>query len=97
MKRLLMAAIGLSLLTAPAFAGHRGSSHGSTGSTGLAVNAGVLTGKGGLVGTLLGSNGRRGGSQGILVNANVTTGRNGVLGVLLGGGRSSGHHSGHGW
>lgn len=93
MKRLLMAAIGLSLLTAPAFAGHRGSSHGSNG---LAVNAGVLTGKGGLVGTLLGSNGRRGGSQGILVNANVTTGRNGVLGVLLGGGRSSGHHSGHG-
>jgi hypothetical protein len=107
MKRLVIAALGLALISGTAYAGGRGgyggygghggygNSHGNDrgGSQGLAVNANVLTGKGGVVGALLGSKGR--GSQGLAVNANVVTGKNGVLGLLLGGGRGS--NRGHGW
>lgn len=91
MKALIIAATGIALLTAPAFAG--GSSHGNSSSTGLAINASVLTGKGGVLGTVLGSNGR--GSNGLGVNATVATGNGGVLGSLLGTGNSG--HRGYGW
>jgi hypothetical protein len=110
MKRLVIAALGLALISGTAYAGGRGGhggygghgGHGGYGnnhgndrgsSQGLAVNANVLTGKGGVVGALLGSRGR--GKQGLAVNANVVTGKNGVLGLLLGGGRGSSR--GHGW
>lgn len=86
MKKLMIVAATLTLLSAPALAGGRG------GSNGLNVNANVSTGKGGLLGSLLGSNGRGGGSI-LNVNANVQTGKGGVLGLLTGG--SS--RGGHGW
>ena len=85
MKKLMIVAATLTLISAPALAGGRG------GSNGLNVNANVSTGKGGLIGTLLGSNGR-GGSV-LNVNANVQTGKGGVLGLLTGG--SS--RGGYGW
>ena len=100
MKKMLVATVALAVLTAPAFAGGRGGyGHDSRGSDqGLGVKVGVNTGKGGLIGTLLGSNSRHGSTgQGTVlgVKVGVNTGRGGVLGSLLGGGRGSSH--GHGW
>jgi hypothetical protein len=50
----------------------------------------VNTGKGGLIGSLLGTNSRHG-STGLGVKVGVNTGKGGVLGALLGGGRGSSH------
>jgi len=84
MRQILMAAtIGIFAFAAtPALAGGKGG--------GLKINLGVATGKGGLVGTLLGSHGR--GNNGLVIKAGVKTGKNGLLGALLGGGRGHGHH-----
>lgn len=83
MKRLaIAAAAAFVLLASPAMAGHKG------GKQSLNVNLNVATGKGGLVGTLLGT---VRGRNGLNVNTNVTTTKRGVLGVLLGGGRGHGH------
>jgi hypothetical protein len=84
MKHLVMiAAIGAALISTPALAG---------GKNGLNVGAVLTTGKGGLVGTLLGGNGH--GSTGIATNVSVTSGKSGVLGLLLG--NSSSGHGGYG-
>lgn len=100
MKYLIIAALGSALLCTPALAGGHGGSYGHGGSNGhngstsqgLGLGAVVTTGKGGLVGTLLGSKGR--GNNGLAVNVNAVTGKGGVLGLLLGGHGSS---RGHGW
>jgi hypothetical protein len=85
MSRFLMASVvGLSLIAAaPAFAG---------GKNALNVNLGVATGKGGLVGTLLGTPSK--GPNGLVITTAVATSKNGVLGLLLGGGK--GGHGGCG-
>lgn len=77
----------LTLMAGPALAGGKG------GKQGLNVNLNVATGKGGLVGTLLGT---VRGKNGLNVNANVVTGKGGILGTLLGsrGGRGHDHHGG---
>jgi hypothetical protein len=80
MKTLIVTvAIGLSLISLPAFAG---------GKSGIGVNLGVTSGKGGILGSLLGGSGH--GSSGLNVYANVVTGKGGVLGLLLGGSRDTG-------
>jgi hypothetical protein len=79
-----MLTLGLSLALAatPALAHGKG---------GLGAKIGVSTGKGGIVGALLGGHGR----QGLGIGVKVGTGRGGILGLLLGGG--GGHaHGGHG-
>ena len=98
MKTMIIATVALAVLTAPALAGGRGGyGHDSRGGNqGLGVKVGVNTGKGGLIGSLLGSNSRHG-STGLGVKVGVNTGRGGVLGSLLGGGRGSSHGYGHGW
>ncbi|WP_295845703.1 hypothetical protein [Tardiphaga sp.] len=84
----VLAALVTALISAPAFAG------GGGGRGGLAINANVLVGAGGVHGLL------NGGGRGygvVAVNANVTTGKGGVLGAILGGGRGgNGGHSGSG-
>jgi hypothetical protein len=68
MKKIIYAAMFASVLvSAPAFAK----------SQGLAANAVVLTGKGGVLGLL-------DGRGALVVNTKVTTGKNGVLGAVLG-------------
>ena len=88
MKHLVMvAAIGAALCT-PALAG------GSKNA--LNVGAVLSTGKGGLLGTLLGSNSGHG-NTGLAAVVNVSTGKGGVLGLLTGSSKgNSGHGSGHG-
>lgn len=87
MKRTaIIAALGLVIMSAPAFAGGKG---------GLNVSANVSTGKNGVVGTLLG-----GGKNTVSVDAkvgkivkvdaDVKTGKNGLLGGILGGGHGCG-------
>jgi hypothetical protein len=73
-------AVTASLISAPAFAG-KGQS--------LNVNAAIITGKGGLVGTLLQGNAAS------AVNLNVASTKRGIVGLLLGGG-SSGRGGGGG-
>jgi hypothetical protein len=86
MKHLVMiAAVGAALVCTPAFAGGRNA---------LNIGAVLAAGKGGLVGTLLGSNGRGHGSTGIATNISVTTGKSGVLGLLLGNSRGHGGYGG---
>jgi hypothetical protein len=102
MKKMIIATVALAVLTAPAFAGGRGGGYGHSGHNGrgndqaLGVKVGVNTGKGGLIGSLLGNNSRHG-STGLGVKVGLKTGRGGVLGALLGGGRGSSHGYGHGW
>ncbi len=79
-KMLYVAAMATALISAPAFAG---------GGRGLAVNANVLTGSGGVLGLLSG----RGG---LAINANVITGKGGILGAVLGRGGLLGGLGGHG-
>ena len=84
MKRIVMIAAVSAALCTSAFAG------GSKNA--LNVGAVVNTGKGGLVGSLLGSNSGHGhGKTGIAANVNVSTGKGGVLGLLTGS-KSNGHH-----
>jgi hypothetical protein len=89
MKRTaIIAALGLVLMSAPAFAGGKGGGL-------LNIGANVSTGKNGVLGSLLG-----GGKNTISVDANVgkivkvnadvKTGKNGLLGGLLGGGHGCG-------
>jgi hypothetical protein len=80
-KMLFVAAMATALISAPAFAGG--------GGKGVAVNANVLTGSGGVLGLLSG----RGG---LAVNANVVTGKGGILGAVLGRGGLLGGLGGHG-
>jgi hypothetical protein len=90
-KQLIIATLALAALAAPAEAGWRG--HSNRG--GLDVNVGVDTGRGGLIGTLLGGRGWGHGSNGLDLKVDVNTGKGGLLGNLLGGGRGYSH--GHGW
>jgi hypothetical protein len=95
MKTLLIAAVAaLSLTAAPALAGGH-----SSGKSGLAVGLGlgVVTGKSGLLGSLLGGGHGHGSQTVIAVNAgaSVKTGKSGLLG-LLGGSGSSRHGGGYG-
>lgn len=83
MKQLVMVAAMTAALCTSAFAG------GSRNA--INVGASVSTGKGGLVGALLGSPGH--GSTGLKVNVVANTGKNGLLGTLLGG--NSSHHGGY--
>lgn len=81
MKRMFIAASVVAMLATPAFAGgHKSNS--------LNLNVGVATGKGGLVGALLGT---VKGKNGLVTNINATTTKGGILGLILGGG-----HGGHG-
>ena len=87
MKRTAMiAALGLVLMSAPAFAGGKG---------GLNINANVSTGKNGVLGTLLGGGKNKISLDAnvgkiIKINADVKTGKNGLLGGILGGGHGCG-------
>jgi len=80
MKKLVLAtALVLAALAAtPADAGNRGGRNQSTN-----INVNLDTGRGGLLGTVLGT--LRGGHQSLNLNANVQTGRGGILGIILGG------------
>jgi hypothetical protein len=82
MKRLFVAASLAAMLATPAFAG---------GKQSLNVNVGVATGKGGIVGALLGT---VKGQNGLVTNINATTTKGGILGLVLGG--SGGGHGGCG-
>ncbi|MEW6452460.1 MAG: hypothetical protein AB1490_17505 [Pseudomonadota bacterium] len=84
MKQLVMIAAVTAALCTSAFAG--GSSK-----NGINIGASVSTGKGGLLGSLLGGSGR--GNNGLKVDVAVVTGKNGLLGTLLGGNNS--HHGGY--
>lgn len=82
MKRILLstalsAAVALIVAVSPAAAGGKG---GKT--QGINANVSVLTGKGGLLGAVLGT---LRGHNGVNVNANLTTGKGGILGTILGG------------
>jgi hypothetical protein len=77
MKRIFLAASIIAMLATPALAG---------GKQSVNVNVGVATGKGGLVGALLGT---VRGQNGLITNVNATTTKGGILGLVLGGG--SGH------
>lgn len=81
----IIAALGLMLVSAPAFAGGKG---------GLNINANVSTGKNGVLGTLLGGKNtiKIDANVGkiVKVDANVKTGKNGLLGGILGGGHGCG-------
>jgi len=80
MKRLFIAASVAAMLVTPAFAGGHGGGSGKGQS--LNINVGVATGKGGLVGALLGT---VRGKNGLLTNVSATTGKGGILGLVLGG------------
>ena len=75
----IAAAIGIFLFAAPASAGIFGG-----GKNSASINLGVSSGKGGLVGSLLG--GKGGGKNALKVNAKVKTGKSGILGLIAGGG-----------
>lgn len=78
MKRLLLCtAAALMIAISPATAGGKGGK-----SQGINANVNVVTGKGGILGAVLGT---LKGKNGLNVNANVTTGKGGVLGTILGG------------
>lgn len=78
MKRILLcSAAALMIAIAPAAA-----KGGKGGTQGVNANVNITTGKGGLLGALLGT---VKGHNGLNVNANVVTGKGGVLGTILGG------------
>lgn len=78
MKRILLCtAAALMIAVTPAAAGGKGGK-----SQGINANVNVVTGKGGILGAVLGT---LKGHNGLNVNANVTTGRGGILGTVLGG------------
>lgn len=81
MKR-MMICTAAALLIAVAPAAAKG---GKGGFQGVNANVNVVTGKGGLLGALVGT--LKGGhhKNGLNVNANVTTGKGGILGTILGG------------
>ena len=78
----IAAAIGIFLFAAPASAGIFGG-----GKNSASINLGVSSGKGGLVGSLLGG---KGGKNALKVNAKVKIGKAGILGLLAGGGGHGG-------
>ncbi len=84
MKKIAMIAAVTAALCSTAFAGGNNNSKNA-----LNVGVGVSTGKGGLVGSLLGSNSGHG-KTGIAAAVKVDTGKGGVLGLLTG--SKSGHH-----
>ena len=78
MKRILLCtAAALMIVATPAAAGSKG---GKTQSVNANVN--IATGKGGILGAVLGT---VKGHNGLNVNANLTTTKGGVLGTILGG------------
>lgn len=81
MKKFALASalVLVAFASTPADAGNRGGSR--TQSTNINVN--LDTGRGGLLGNVLGV--VRGGRNTLNLNANVQTGRGGILGTILGG------------
>ncbi len=78
MKRILLCTAAAFLIAAtPAAAGGKGSHNQS-----INANVNVVTGKGGILGAVLGT---VKGKNGLNVNANLTTGKGGILGTILGG------------
>jgi hypothetical protein len=82
MKKLVIVA-AFAAICSPAFAGGNSSSKQA-----LNIGAVVNTGKGGLLGAVLGSNSNHG-TTGVAAGVNVSTGKGGVLGTVLG--SNSGH------
>lgn len=81
MKRIVLCtAAALLMAVAPAAAGGKGGHSGSMQSVNANVN--LATGKGGLLGAVLGT---LRGHNGVNLNANVTTSKGGLLGTILGG------------
>lgn len=82
MKRAIIAASVIAMLASPAFAG-------SNKSNSLNLNVGVATGKGGILGALLGT---VKGKNGLVtnVNATTTTTKGGILGLVFGNGGGHG-------
>jgi hypothetical protein len=81
MKRVFIAASVIAMLASPALAGgHKSNS--------LNLNVAVATGKGGILGALLGT---VKGKNGLVTNVNATTTRGGILGLVLGSGGGHGH------
>lgn len=79
MKRIVLCtAAALVIVASPALAGGKGNS----GIQSTNVNVSILTGKGGVLGAVLGT---VKGQNGLNVNANVTSTKGGVLGTILGG------------
>lgn len=79
MKRILLCTTAaLVLAVSPAAAGGKGGSKTQS----INANVNIATGKGGLLGTVVGT---LKGQNSLNVNANVITGRGGVLGTILGG------------
>jgi hypothetical protein len=85
MKYVTIAAIAAVLACSPALAG------GSSSKNVINVGATVSTGKGGLVGTLLGTDSHSAPTV-IKADVKVATGKTGLLGALLGGGSSDYYH-----
>jgi hypothetical protein len=80
MKRAIIAASVIAMLASPAFAG-------GNKSQSLNLNIGVATGKGGILGALLGT---VKGKNGLVTNVNATTTKGGILGLVLGNGGGHG-------
>lgn len=79
MKRILLCtAAALMIAITPAAAGGKGGHK----SQSINANVNLMTGKGGILGTVLGT---LKGKNGLNLNANVTTGKGGILGTILGG------------
>jgi hypothetical protein len=84
MKRLaLFATVATIAFATPALAGNGGKQF-------VNANVNITTGKGGILGTVLGT---VKGKNGLNVNANIVTGKGGILGTLLGG-KGHSHHGG---
>lgn len=78
MKRILLcSAAALMIAITPAAAGGKGGK-----SQSINANVNIATGKGGILGAVLGT---LKGKNGLNVNANLTTTKGGVLGTILGG------------
>jgi hypothetical protein len=79
MKRILLCtAAALMIAVTPAAAGGKGGHK----SQSVNANVNIATGKGGILGAVLGT---LKGKNGLNVNANLTTTKGGVLGTILGG------------
>ena len=76
MKRIVLLTAAAFLVAASPAVAKSGGKHS------INANLNVATGKGGLLGALIGT---LKGHNGLNVNANVTTGKGGVLGTILGG------------
>ncbi len=84
MKRIaLFATAALIAFSTPAFAG-------KSNKQSINANVNITTGKGGILGAVLGT---VKGKNGLNVNANLTTGKGGILGAILGG-KGNSHHGG---